>query len=893
MNSTRRSVGFISLAGLICLPALLLTGGILSAAQPAVAGADGSPRERVSFNNGWRFQKGDPAGVGDRLAYAKIKPWVIAIGNELLNPAASKPARPEGNPGGDVSYAQADFDDRGWRALNLPHDWGIEGPFKQEYPGDTGKLPWWGVGWYRKHFSVDAADEGKQISLDIDGAMAYAAVWLNGQFVGGWPYGYASFRLDLTPFVKAGAENVIAIRLDNPPDSSRWYPGGGIYRNVWLVKTGPVHLAHWGGYVTTPQISQDAALVNLDFVLENDSDAKVAAAVTTQVFELEASGQRGMPIATSDTVTVEIDPAKGRERARSNSLTVNHPKLWDLPHPHRYVAVITVEEGGKVLDRFETPFGIRTIRFDPDRGFLLNGELVRINGVCDHHDLGALGAAINPRALERQIELLQEMGGNAIRTSHNPPAPELLELCDRMGMLVMDEAFDCWRRGKRPNDYNLLFDDWHEKDLRALVRRDRSHPSVILWSIGNEIPEQGQSGGWRLAAHLAGLVREEDRSRFIISGCDNIDSGYNGFATALDVLGYNYKPGEYPRFHAKHPTVPVLGSETASCVGSRGEYFFPVSNDKADGRADFQVSSYDLYAPRWALPPDVEFKGLDEFPPAAGEFVWTGFDYLGEPTPYNADTTNLLNFSDPAAQARMAKELKDLGKIVVPSRSSYFGILDLAGFKKDRFFLYQARWRPDFPMAHILPHWNWPERAGQVTPVFVYTSGDEAELFLNGQSLGRRQRGPLEYRLRWDDVKYQPGELHVVAYKHGRHWAEDVVKTTGPAARVTLAADRAALKADGEDLSFVTVTVADQEGLLVPRSKNLVRFELTGPGGIVAVDNGDATSFEPFQAKERKAYNGLALVIIRTQKSVPGAITLKAQSDGLAPAEITLRSSSE
>jgi beta-galactosidase len=414
---------------------------------------------------------------------------------------------------------------------------------------------------------------------------------------------------------------------------------------------------------------------------------------------------------------------------------------------------------------------------------------------------------------------------------------------------------------------------------------------VILWSIGNEIREQGESGGWRLAAHLAGLVREEDRSRFVTSACNNVDSGYNGFQTALDVLGYNYKPGEYPRFHAKHPTMPVLGSETASCVSSRGEYFFPVSNDKANGRADFQVSSYDLYAPRWALPPDVEFKGLDEFPAAAGEFVWTGFDYLGEPTPYNADSTNLLNSADPAEQARMAKELKDLGKITVPSRSSYFGIIDLAGFKKDRFFIYQARWRPDFPMAHILPHWNWPDRAGQVTPVFVYTSGDDAELFLNGQSLGHRQRGPLEYRVRWDDVKYQPGELRVVAYKHGRQWAEDVMKTAGPATKVTLAADRATLRADGTDLSFVTVTIADKDGLLVPRTKNLVRFELTGPGEIVAVDNGDATSFEPFQAKERKAYNGLALVIVRTKAGELGAITLKARSEGLAAAEIILQSS--
>ena len=870
---------------------MLMACACMLGVRPDEARADESPRDRVSFNMDWRFQKGDPAALGDQLSYAKIKSWVIATGGDLVNPMAVKSARPEGNPGGDVPYAQVGFDDGGWRKLNLPHDWGIEGPFKQEYPGDTGKLPWWSVGWYRKHFTIPAADAGRRICLDIDGAMAYAAVWLNGQFVGGWPYGYASFQLDLTPFVKPGAENVIAIRLDNPTDSSRWYPGGGIYRNVWLVKTAAVHMAHWGTAVTTPVVSADMAMVNVDFVIENDSPGTIQASASTRIYELGSNGQRGdSPVATSETSVVEIDPANSRTAARSNLLTVGKPRLWDLQHPNRYVAVTTIDAGGKIVDRYETPFGIRTIRFDPDKGFLLNGEHVRINGVCDHHDLGALGAAINPRALERQIQLLQEMGCNAIRTSHNPPSPELLDLCDRMGMLVMDEAFDCWRTGKRPNDYHLLFDDWSEKDLRAMVRRDRNHPSVVLWSIGNEVREQYETEGWRMATHLAGIVREEDRARPVTSGCDNVDSGCNGFQTALDVLGYNYKPDEYKPFHAQHPAIPVLGSETSSCVSSRGEYFFPVSDDKAEGRANFQVSSYDLYAPRWALPPDVEFKGLDDAPFAAGEFVWTGFDYLGEPTPYNADSTSLLNFSDPAEQAKMAQELKELGKIAVPSRSSYFGILDLAGFKKDRFFIYQARWRPDFAMAHILPHWNWQGREGQLTPVFVYTSGDEAELFLNGRSLGRKKLGPRQYRLRWDDVKYQPGELKVVAYKRGQKWSEDVVKTTGPAARLLLAADRATLKADGLDLAFVTVTIADADGLQVPRSKNLAKFDVSGPGEIVAVDNGDATSLESFQARERNAYNGLALVVVRTKAGEPGTITLKAQSGGLTPAEITLQS---
>ena len=872
------------------LLAFLVAGAALSATLFA-AGADPAPLDRVSFNAGWRFQKGDPADVGDALAYDKIKSWIVATGDELLNSMAVRSARPDGNPGGEIPFAMPGFDDGAWRKLDLPHDWGIEGPFKQEYAGDTGKLPWWGEGWYRKHFTTEASDAGKRLYLDVDGAMAYAIVWLNGQFVGGWPYGYASFRLDLTPFVKWGAENVIAIRLDNPPDSSRWYPGGGLYRNLWLVKTAAVHVAHWGTFVTTPVVTRDLATVNVDLVLENDSPDKIPVSVSTRIYELGPDGQAGAtPVSTSDTLLVEVDPAKSRTAARSLMLTVGKPRLWDLQHPNRYVAVTTVDQGGRIVERQETPFGIRTIRFDAERGFILNGAPVRINGVCNHHDLGALGAAVNLRALERQIQLLQEMGCNALRTSHNPPAPELLELCDRMGMLVMDEAFDCWRHGKRPNDYHLLFGDWAEKDLRALVRRDRNHPSVILWSIGNEVVEQFDPEGWRLATHLAGIVREEDRTRPVTAACDDVDSGYTGFQTALDVLGYNYKPGEYRTFHLRHPSIPVFGSETASCVSSRGVYFFPVSDDKAGGQADFQVSSYDLYAPQWAWPPDVEFKGLDSAPFAAGEFVWTGFDYLGEPTPYNSDSTRLLNFTDAAEQAKTAQELKALGRIPVPSRSSYFGILDLAGFRKDRFFIYQARWRPDLAMAHILPHWNWPERTGQITPVFVYTSGDEAELFLNGRSLGRKKMEPRQYRFRWDDVKYQPGELRVVAYKRGQKWAEDVVKTTGAAAKIAIAADRAVLKADGADLAFVTVTIADADGLLVPRAGNLVRFDLTGPGEIAAVDNGDATSFEPFQARERHAFSGLALVIVRTRAGEPGTITLKAQSDGLAAAEVSLRS---
>lgn len=837
--------------------AAVLTLAIAHAAPP-------SARERVSFDADWRFTKGDPAGTGDALSYARLKPWLLPTGADFLAPTEPKPMRPAGNIGGGVSYSQPGFDDRGWRQLNLPHDWGIEGPFNAAYPGATGKLPWWGVGWYRKHFTVPEADSGGRLYLDVDGAMSYAAVWLNGQFVGGWPYGYASWRVDLTPYVKFGAENVIAIRLDNPPDSSRWYPGGGIYRNVWLVKTGPVHVAHWGTYITTPIVSPQQATVEVQVTVENDTSAATDADVSTAIFPIDGRGRRLGPAVASTQPGSPQRIAAGRQALFARTASVAQPRLWSLKSPNRYVAVTTVREGGKPVDEYETPFGIRTIQFTANHGFLLNGRHVPIQGVCDHHDLGALGAALNIHALARQLRILHEMGCNAIRTSHNPPAPELLELADRMGFLVMDEAFDCWDRGKTPNDYHLLFPDWHEQDLRAYVRRDRNHPSVILWSIGNEIPDQRQPEGWKLAQALAGIVREEDRTRDITTACNEVESGYNGFQTVVDAFGYNYKPTQYPKLHASQPQLPLFGSETASCISSRGEYFFPVSDNKADGRAHYQVSSYDLYAPRWAWPPDVEFRGLDEAPYVAGEFVWTGFDYLGEPTPF-------------------------YGK-GAPSRSSYFGIIDLAGFRKDRFYLYQARWRPNFPMAHILPHWTWPERVGKITPVFVYTSGDEAELFLNGRSLGRKRRGPLQYRLRWDHVRYEPGELKVVAYKHGVKWAEDVVRTAGPAARLIATADRSELHADGNDLAFIRVEIADQAGTLVPRSHNQVKFEVSGPGDVIATDNGDPTSLESFQATERPAFNGLVLGIVRTRAGQPGTITVRATSNGLAAGTVTLTS---
>lgn len=860
-----------------------------------------SPRERHLFTSGYRFFRGDAPDAGDRLSYAALRDWMLATGAELISEGLPKPVRPPGNPGADVSFVQPAFDDSSWRTLELPHDWGIEGPFSQELPGETGKLPWQGAGWYRKRFSIPASDRGRRITLEVDGAMAFSSFWLNGQFVGGWPYGYTSFQLDLTPYLNFGGENLLAVRLDNPELSSRWYPGSGLYRNVWLTKTNPVRVAQYGVFVSTPRITKKSAVVNVDVTLENLSEDDVEIELSTSIHRLIPDGSAGArELGTESSQPFKLP--KGLRTRRTHCITLAAPKRWSLGDRAMHVAIVSVKTGAKLSDVVETPFGIREIRVDADDGFFLNGERVKLQGVCLHHDLGALGSAVSTRGVERQLEILREMGCNAIRTSHNPPAPELLELCDRLGFLVMDEAFDCWRRGKkRPDgskegdpgfryfDYAHLFDDWHERDLRAMVRRDRNHPCVVMYSIGNEVMEQWVQNGYELAPRLAGIVREEDRTRPITSAFNGEEAAYTGFQTAVDIIGYNYKPGAYARLREKNPTMPIVGSETASTISTRGEYFFPVvPADKLHGRVNFQVSSYDLSAADWAFTPDLEFEGLDRCPYVLGEFVWTGFDYLGEPTPYNSDSTNLLNFSDPEQRAQMRAELDRLGKIQVPSRSSYFGIVDLAGFPKDRYYLYQARWRPDLKMAHILPHWNFPERIGEVTPVHVYSSGDEAELFLNGKSLGKRKRKRCSYRFRWDDVIYQPGKLKVVTYRKGKSWATATRKTTGPAAGIALEADRSRLNAGARDLAFVTVRIVDDAGLTVPRANSLVRFGIEGPGEIVAVDNGDPTSFEPFQAKQRSAFNGLALVVVRAHEA--GMIRLRAASEGLAGARVELES---
>lgn len=774
------------------------------------------------------------------------------------------------------------WDDSSWRKLDVPHDFAIEEPFRMDLSGNTGRLPYQGIGWYRKSFVLDSTDADKRIYVDFDGVMAYAQVWLNGQYVGGWPYGYNSFRLDLTPYVRTGGENLLAVRTDTEKWESRWYPGAGIYRNVWLVKTGQVQVKHWSARMRTACLTESTARLDLSLEVENHLDKDVEAVVKGEVYELDSTDCFGRRVLRLPAQEVRLSARSAQAVKLEDEL--DDYKRWDIGSPNRYVARLTVSVGGQVTDRYDVPFGIRETEFSR-QGFFLNGRKVALQGVCLHHDLGALGAAFNLSAQERQLRIMQEMGCNAIRTSHNPPAPELLDLADKMGLLVMDEAFDAWAHGKRAWDYNKLYNEWHEKDLQAMVRRDWNHPSVIIWSIGNEVMEQRDV---EMTRHLAGIVRELDDTRPVTAGYNNPDGGRDSNAAReLDLMGVNYFFGQQARWDEdeRYKDMPTVGTETSSCVSTRGVYFM---GDTL--RKDFQISSYDLDSPGWGCSPDRQFATNARFPHLLGEFVWTGFDYLGEPTPYNSDNTNLLNFrTDPSKQEELKKKLEELARIQPPSRSSYFGIVDLAGFPKDRYYLYQSHWRPELPMAHILPHWNWPDRIGQVVPVHVYTSGTEAELFVNGKSWGRRsKREGQDFRLVWDSVVYQPGSVRVVAYKNGQKWAEDEVQTTGEARKIRLEADRNSLDAGSRELAFVTVRLTDEEGRTVPTACCPLKFEVEGAGELVATDNGDPISFTPFQSTEREAFNGLALAIVRARKGAAGEIRVRVSGEGLEPAVLQL-----
>ncbi|KAK3356485.1 glycoside hydrolase superfamily [Lasiosphaeria hispida] len=833
---------------------------------------------RISLNSGWRFQRS--TSTPDNLSYSKLKQWILPSANNFIVDSTKHARRPADQPD-NVTISQPSFDDSSWEKLNLPHDWAVKGPFytasNAVIGGGMGRLPIQGVGWYRRNFSANTADKAKSVYLDIDGAMSYAMVWLNGNLVGGWPYGYASFRLDLTPYLSVG-DNTLAIRLDNTVDSSRFYPGAGIYRNVWLTKVSTTHVGQTGTWISCKQVSNQSATLDLVVQVENAANGGVRAEVdvTTDVHIFDSgTGKAGEKVAQFPSAAVALEA--GKRQSVNSSVTVQKPRLWGprpAQEPNLYIAITRLRIGGQVIDTFETRFGIRSLQYGND-GLRINGQRVYLQGVNQHHDLGSLGAAFSIEAAERQLSMLQDMGCNAVRTSHNPPAPELLDLADQMGVLILNEIFDTWKSQKVRNDFHLIFNDWYEADLRAFLRRDRNHPSVVIWSYGNEVAEQGGGkSGADTAQRLEDIVREEDPTRQTTVGM-NSASADSAFSSVVDLIGLNYQgegrtgsTGSFPSFRSKFPNKMIFSTESASAISTRGTYLFPVTNGSSSAVKDGQggdskamyVSAYELYAVDWGASADKVFVSQDRASYVAGEFVWTGWDYLGEPTPYNS------------------------------ARSSYFGIIDLAGFPKDRFYLYQSRWNPTVRTAHILPHWNWPDRVGQVTPVHVFSSGDEAELFLNGVSQGRQKKDQSTYRFRWDKVTYQPGELQVTTYKAGAIWANATVRTTGQATQLKLSTyrERTVIRADGSDLSFISVAVTDDKGNVVPQASGTITFSIQGPGTIVATDNGDPTDMAPFPSKDRKAFAGLALAIVRANADTTGTITVKATSTGLQAAELIL-----
>lgn len=771
------------------------------------------------------------------------------------------------------------YDDSKWRQLDLPHDWAIEGPFDIKYNARSGGLPFHGEGWYRKHFTMPKSAQGKHVTLHFDGAMYNAHVYLNGKLLGNRPFGYNGFTMDLSKHLNYGGENVIAVNLKPEDLSTRWYPGAGIYRNTWLEINNTIHVAQWGTFVTTPAVSDQEASINILTEVENITSKDESVNVRTSI--VSPQGQ----LLTSDIKTLD---AKANVVSESvQVLKISSPERWDIGRPVLYTAVTEVLKGNQCLDKYETTFGIRTIEYTKD-GFKINGRQERFNGVCLHHDHGPLGAAVNRRATERQLEIMQEMGVNAIRTAHNPPSPEQIEYCDKLGILAQVEAFDMWKKAKVENGYSKFFDEWHERDLRDMIRTFRNNPSVVMWSIGNEILEQADKvNGKVIAKKLADIVHDEDNTRPTTAGFNYYPAPIkNKLAHQIELKGFNYKPLLYGKIMEDYPDWIVYGSETSSCTSSRGVYHLPIEKYKT--HESNQVTSYDLIGPQWAYPPDIEFDMLEKNPRALGEFIWTGFDYLGEPTPYGGrdNSTNGYWNGD------------------WPARSSYFGAVDLCGLPKDRFYLYQSQWTTE-PMVHLLPHWNWEGMEGKNIPVYAYTNCDEAELFVNGKSYGKRVKGvdktPVlvdfnhweggkhfmsPYRLSWN-VPYKAGEIKVVAYKNGKAITEKIINTAGKPANIELIADRSTINNDGADISFVTVRITDKDGNLCPNATNLVNFDVKGAGTIAAVGNGNASTTAPFQADYREAFSGMAMLYVKSN-SDKGNISVTATSKGLTPTSIEL-----
>ncbi|MFI3248028.1 MAG: glycoside hydrolase family 2 TIM barrel-domain containing protein [Rikenellaceae bacterium] len=777
------------------------------------------------------------------------------------------------------------LDDSNWRQLDLPHDWAIEGPFDVKNNARNGGLPFHGTAWYRKTFTMSPEDANKVVNIVFDGAMSDSRVWVNGEYVGRRPYGYVGFTFDITKYLKFdGSENLISVKLDPKDLSARWYPGAGLYRNVWMSVNEPVHIPLWGTYVTTPTVTDKLAVVNVETEVVNKGATEALANVKYTILDADKKE------VASKTTKVSI-PAMGKGSAAS-WINVENPAKWDIDDPNMYSMKTEVTIGGETVDVDEQSFGIRSILYTTE-GFFLNGRQVRMNGVCLHHDNGPLGAAQYDRADERKLQIMKDMGVNAIRTSHNPPSPEFLSICDKLGLMVLDEFFDGWKMNKTENDYGLFFDEWSEADVTNIMLRDRNHPSVVMWSVGNEILEQSKKeDGWRDAKRLAAIVRKIDPTRPSTIGFNNYPGPYDqNMAQQLDVVGINYKPLGYGEIREKYPQMILYASETSSCTSSRGVYHLPI--EKYQTHESLQVTSYDLIGPSWAYPPDVEFDAQEKYPFMIGEFIWTGFDYLGEPTPYGGRD----NFTNGYWNGHW------------PSRSAYFGAVDLCGIPKDRFYLYQSHWDADGdPMIHLLPHWNWKGMEGKNIPVYAYTNCEEAELFLNGESLGKRVKGkdltPVQikfircedtvfmskYRLSWD-VPYKAGELKVVGYNGGEKIVEETIRTAGKPAGIVLSADRDVITADGKDLSYVTVSIVDKDGNLCPEADNMVNFSVEGAGKLLAVGNGNAATEESFQAPYRKAFSGKCMAILNSNKGGDsGEITLTATSKGLSTATITIQS---
>lgn len=808
-------------------------------------------RENVDFTEGWKFYLGD-----DSIAY------------------------------------NAQYDDAKWRILDLPHDWSIEADFSLKNPATPGggALPG-GIGWYRKDFVVDKSDEGKNVYIDFDGIYWNSKVWINGHLLGERPNGYISFRYDLTPYIKVGEKNVIAVRVDNSKQpNSRWYSGSGIYRNVWLVTTNALHVDHWGTYVTTPTVTRDNAEIKIETNIKNSSDL-------SQTFELysiliDKEGKEIARINNSESV------GAAENVSMNQSLKVSNPILWSIDNPYLYKIVTRIEQNGKVVDEYETPLGIRYFSFDPNKGFFLNGESIKIKGVCNHHDLGFLGAAVNTRAIERQLEILKEMGCNGIRTSHNPPAPELLDLCDKMGFIVMDEAFDMWRKKKSPYDYSQYFPEWHERDLTDLILRDRNHPSIFMWSIGNEILEQWSDinadtldlqqanmvlnfantlnkkdidakelhVNSLLTIKLADIAKKLDPTRPITTGNNETEPSNHIFRSgAMDIIGFNYHENNWVNFHEKFPNQKLIITESTSGLMSRGYYEMPSDSmniwperwDKPFDRPVHHCSSYDNCHVPWGSTHEDTWRLVKNYDHISGVYLWTGFDYLGEPTPF-----------------------------WWPSRSSYFGVIDLAGFPKDIYYMYQSEWT-NKDVLHIFPHWNWKE--GQTVDIWAYfNNADEVELFLNGLSLGKKAKEKDVYHVFWR-VPFHKGTLKAVSYKDGKEVLTREVKTTGDPISIRLTADRQTIKADGKDLSFITVEALDAEGNPVPVADNLINFTIQGDGFIAGTDNGDPTDPNSLKKPSRKLFSGKGLAVVQSHKKA-GKIILKATSSNLKQASIEINS---